>query len=69
MKVKDPFCPKCGCPPRFVLGTFQVRVGVSAQGDRLVPTGEKRVGKPVGHASLILECGGCHQWVSTELPA
>lgn len=70
MKVQHPLCPRCGCPPRFVIGTFQVRVGVRADKDNdLSPTGEKRVGKPVEREPLVLECGGQHQWTSTELPS
>ena len=69
MKVQHPLCPRCGCPPRFVIGTFQVRVGVRADKDNdLSPTGEKRVGKRV-EAPMILECGGGHLWPSTELPS
>lgn len=47
-------CPHCGEPPRYVLGTFFVRVDVH--------TGEKRsVGKPHGDGH-VFECGGEHQW-------
>lgn len=68
MKVTPILCPQCGCPPRNVLGVFQVRVGVSfnPKSGKLEKTGEKRVGKPVGGHALTLECGGRHQWEAQE---
>lgn len=68
MKVQDPLCPKCGCPPRYIFGDFKVQIGVRADKDNeLSKTGEQRVGKPVGPNPLVLECGGGHHWPTTEL--
>lgn len=74
MKFNNPLCPKCGCPPRSILGTFQVRLGVTqtrapngSVGQEFTRTGEQRVGKPVGQQPLTLECGGGHQWMTEEV--
>jgi hypothetical protein len=61
MKVAAPMCPKCGCPARYVIGTFKVRVEVDIHMD---PTGRKFVGKPVGDDPKMLECSGGHTWES-----
>jgi len=51
-----------------MVGVFTVFVGVIADKDgKLSKTGEKRVGKPVGEQPLMLECGGGHQWTTTEI--
>lgn len=70
MKVGNPLCPKCGCPPRNVIGVFKVRVGVSLdpKSGKLDKTGEMRVHKPVSGHPLTLECGGGHQWTTEEVP-
>lgn len=68
MRFRNPLCPKCGCTPRFILGTFQVRLGVTpTKGAEFSRTGEQRVGKPVDNQPLTLECGGGHQWTTEEV--
>lgn len=68
MKVANPLCPKCGCPARTIIGVFKVHLGVTAdKAGYLWTTGEKRVGQPVGEQPLMLECGGKHQWTTTEI--
>lgn len=68
MKVETPFCPKCGCAPRNVIGTFKVRVGYQMNAQNVLePTGEKMVLKPVEGTTLTLECGGKHRWDTKEV--
>ena len=51
-------CPKCGEPPRCIIGAFNVYVDAN--------TGEKvAIGKPFGGKGLhTFECGGGHQWAA-----
>ena len=68
MKVNNPTCPRCGCPPRYMLGNFQVRVGISVAQGSITKTGEKFVGKPTPGGTQLLECGGGHQWLAELVP-
>ena len=52
-------CPKCGCPPRFIVGPAQVRAVANLKDDKYV------AGRAVSVRALAgaeYECGGQHRW-------
>jgi hypothetical protein len=62
MKLDKPLCPKCGCPPRYIVGAFEVRMGiVPREDDGFRRTGKRHVGRVLGNVSKA-ECGGGHRW-------
>lgn len=61
LTVRNRMCPKCGCPPRYAVGVFMVRVNLIRSGEDYDLGDEKRVLRPQGD-NYELECGGGHRW-------
>ena len=60
-------CPKCGCPPRYVIVTARVRC-IYADGEIGKITGVCDLDEQLSDAS-IYECGGGHRWTKQPTDA
>ena len=76
MIFDQPLCPKCGCPPRFVLSRRLVKEWVQidpktgeakSMAFTLIPlTKKEKAEAPAqGGGTATLECGGGHKWESS----
>ena len=55
---KDALCPECGCPPRFIIGSFRVRVRLCANGTEICT--------PVNASGLVDQQENCILWNVVE---
>lgn len=74
MIFNQPLCPKCGCPPWFVLSRRLVKERVQidpktgeikSMGFTLIPLTKKEKAEASGGGTATLECGGGHKWESS----
>jgi len=74
MIFDQPLCPKCGCPPRFVLSRRLVKEWVQidpktgeakSMAFTLIPLTKKEKAEASEGGTATLECGGGHKWESS----
>ena len=74
MIFDQPLCPKCGCPPRFVLSRRLVKEWVQidpktgeakSMAFTLIPLTKKEKAEASGGGTATLECGLGHKWESS----